>query len=301
MFNTISTDISSLESLLTTLDRARQALPTILRSFSSTTTSSSIEALSRAYRTSSLEAVDALRTLGDQLTLLDPILVRAQQSQVDDAQGILVKARLAGTQQQQEGDDTLWAQLNALAQHQQQQQQQQQQQSGKGTSTSGTLSSRRLSRRNHQDDCATFAPPKDRHELQAILQGWKVRQGDKVLECEIVEPGSGIDQDPETTEIKVVLRAVMKAYVSIHWETSTTSGGEDGTIASPQVERVACFGLNETKSSYLASQFVLFQNLTRTAMELIEQARSSPIEPASGSQSDLEQVLTFLTDPPLPF
>ncbi|SDA03062.1 BZ3500_MvSof-1268-A1-R1_Chr11-1g03285 [Microbotryum saponariae] len=319
--NTIPSDISSLESLLATLDRARQALPTILRSFSSSTSSNSIEALSRAYRSSSVEAAAALRTLGDQLTVLDPILVRAQKSQAEDATAILVKARVDDTQQLHARDDTLWIQLDALAQHQRQKHLQQQQQIGKGF---GSLSNPRASRRTYPHEPATFAPPQNRHQLHAILQGWKVRHADNVPHCEIDE--SGIDSAPETTEIKFVLRSVMKAYISIHWETPTKSDDQGDPIAIPRVERVACFGLNETKSSYLASQYVLFQNLTRTAMGLIEGTRSTLSEPVSGIQTDLEQVLvrrlfcfvlkkirrvltkgdlfavqTFLTKPPLPF
>ncbi|SGZ32476.1 BQ5605_C040g11878 [Microbotryum silenes-dioicae] len=284
--NTIPSEISSLECLLTTLDRARQALPTILRSFSSNTSSNSIEALSRAYHSSSVEAVAALRTLGDQLTVLDPILVRAHKSQADDPTGILVKARVDHTQQLHAPDDTLWIQLNALAQHQRQKRLQQQQQIGKRF---GTLSHSRSSRRTYPHEPATFAPPQNRHQLHAILQKWKVRHADNVLQCEIDQ--SGIDSAPETTEIKFVLRSVMKAYISIHWQTPTKSDDQGDPIAIPQVERVACFELNETKSSYLASQYVLFQNLTRTAMGLIEGTRSTFGEPVSGTQTDLEQVL----------
>ncbi|KDE05226.1 hypothetical protein MVLG_04362 [Microbotryum lychnidis-dioicae p1A1 Lamole] len=294
--NTIPSEISSLECLLTTLDRVRQALPTILRSFSSNTSSNSIDALSRAYHSSSVEAVAALRTLGDQLTVLDPILVRAHKSQADDPTGILVKARVDHTQQLHAPDDTLWIQLNALAQHKRQKRLQQQQQIGKRF---GTLSHSRSSRRTYPHEPATFAPPQNRHQLHAILQEWKVRHADNVLQCEIDQ--SGIDFAPETTEIKFVLRSVMKAYISIHWQTPTKSDDQGDPIAIPQVERVACFGLNETKSSYLASQYVLFQNLTRTAMGLIEGTRSTFGEPVSGTQTDLEQVLTFLTNPPLPF
>ncbi|KAK4690870.1 hypothetical protein P7C70_g9471, partial [Phenoliferia sp. Uapishka_3] len=135
--------------------------------------------------------------------------------------------------------------------------------------------------------------PKTPEELRELVSGWMERnQRVKVG----LEPSDGRE---EQWELKFVLRGTMRAVVMLHWSDVDEEGGAGGE-RMVQVERVACFGLKEDRASYLQSQYNLFQSISATAMETVSRSLRK-LETAEKPISNVEEVLTLLSNPPLPF
>ncbi|BGP19216.1 hypothetical protein JCM10213v2_007303 [Rhodosporidiobolus nylandii] len=107
-----------------------------------------------------------------------------------------------------------------------------------------------------------FEPPTSPEELADFVQKWEATRPRVRLKL----VGTGSEAEPR--EMRVTLRGVMRATV---------------------------------KPPYLPSQFSLFQTLTNSAMLLVDRARIRRARADGECESIVEEVLTFLSDPPLPF
>ncbi|KWU43932.1 hypothetical protein RHOSPDRAFT_34553 [Rhodotorula sp. JG-1b] len=89
-------------------------------------------------------------------------------------------------------------------------------------------------------------------------------------------------------QLEFTLRGVLRARIELRW-------ADDGC----QADYVTCHSLMEDpKPSHVDSQFALFRSLSNEAINIIDQSRRSRRTAAVRS---LEEVLVFLSDPPLPF
>ncbi|GAA5995220.1 hypothetical protein JCM5350_005807 [Sporobolomyces pararoseus] len=126
--------------------------------------------------------------------------------------------------------------------------------------------------------------PKSKQELVQFLKTWETSHPRVTFDP--VRGTEGGNEEQETT-IEVKLKGVMRAVIVVRWENSSLA----------MVELAACFSLKENNTLYRPSRFSLFQELTNSLMSLIDKSQSRP-----GDQtSNLEEVLTFLSNPPLPF
>ncbi|KAL8276199.1 hypothetical protein RQP46_011411 [Phenoliferia psychrophenolica] len=255
--------IASLRSVLSTLDRTQGSLPSLLRSFAVPTTSSSERA--SIYRERANEAWSSIKALSDDLAGVQAILDRCDASEQLDQVGIVVKPRevSAGAQ---------WARLADVL--------------GGGTASA--------SHKGKEKATDAFVPqlgsPATPHELAELVRRWSEDHPRVTVELDSKDGGG-----KEQSELRITLRGTMRAVAMLHW--SDWDGGGRCVL----VERVACFGLKEEgKSSYLQSQHSLFQSISGSAMELISRSLRR-LETADTPTSNVEEVLSFLSNPPLPF
>ncbi|GAA6014108.1 hypothetical protein JCM11491_004107 [Sporobolomyces phaffii] len=127
----------------------------------------------------------------------------------------------------------------------------------------------------------TSEPPHTTEQLEHFLKTWAAHHPRVTLE---LLPRSGTEGDVE--RINLTLKGVMKATLVIRWERGAAV-----------VQLAACSSLKENNPLYRPSRFTLFQDLTNSCMNLIDKSRSRSGE----TTSNLEEVLTFLSNPPLPF
>ncbi|GAA5903618.1 uncharacterized protein JCM6883_005059 [Sporobolomyces salmoneus] len=124
--------------------------------------------------------------------------------------------------------------------------------------------------------------PKTREQLEEFLKTWETNQSNVKLRP---QPRQGQEEDVESVEM--TLKGVMKVVLILKWEESDLV----------MVEFAACSSLKENNPVYRPSRFSLFQELTNSVMSLIDKSLSRPGERVS----NLEEALTFLSNPPLPF
>ncbi|GAA5949330.1 hypothetical protein JCM3765_003373 [Sporobolomyces pararoseus] len=124
--------------------------------------------------------------------------------------------------------------------------------------------------------------PKSRQELVQFLKTWETNHSRVTLD---LKRGAEGDNDAETIEMR--LKGVMRAIIVVRWENSSLA----------MVELAACFSLKENNPLYRPSRFSLFQELTNSVMSLIDKSQAR-----TGDRiSNVEEILTFLSNPPLPF
>ncbi|KAM0752455.1 hypothetical protein T439DRAFT_208625 [Meredithblackwellia eburnea MCA 4105] len=266
-----NTKASEIRSTLSALDRARQSLPSLLRSFAIPTASSNERAT--IYRDRSNEAWNSIKALSDQLKSIQNILDSCDQSERDDAVGIVDKPR-------ENRSAVSWARLGDIL-------------GNTGAGSNGSASSGKRKVGGIDWDQRAFSPqlktPLNPGDLDEIVKQWTAERPRVTIELNPSDSGK------EQRELKLVLKGTMKAVCMLHWSEVGSTG-----VRSVQVERVACFSLKEDKSSYLQSQFSLFQSITNKAMEVIG-ASLIRTESAQTPISNVEEVLNLLSNPPLPF
>ncbi|GAA5929495.1 uncharacterized protein JCM15063_004166 [Sporobolomyces koalae] len=132
----------------------------------------------------------------------------------------------------------------------------------------------------------TCEPPTTNEQLVEFLNRWETLHPRVKLSLEIHPT------EVDVAELELVLRGVMRVALVLRWQDIDEPGAQ--TLV---VELAACSALKERNPLYRPSQFSLFQDLTNSTMSLIDKSvtRSGP------STSNFEEVLTFLSDPPLPF
>ncbi|GAA5901842.1 hypothetical protein JCM5296_002087 [Sporobolomyces johnsonii] len=129
-------------------------------------------------------------------------------------------------------------------------------------------------------------PPTSSEELVDFVKRWEIAHPRVKVR---VLPNT----DENVDELQLVLKGVMRATLVLRW--AERDDGEPSRSA--QVELVSCCSLKEEKPPYLPSQFTLFQSISNSAMDIIDRALRRP----GNATSNLEEILAFLSDPPLPF
>ncbi|GAA5829010.1 hypothetical protein JCM3766R1_003902 [Sporobolomyces carnicolor] len=126
-------------------------------------------------------------------------------------------------------------------------------------------------------------PPKSSAELDTFLATWHANHPTVRLARRRRRDGH-----PDNVEhVDMTLRGVLKATIVARWEEPTLA----------MVEIAACSSLKEDNPLYRPSRYSLFQELTNSVMSIIDKSLTRPEE----RTSNLEEVLTFLSNPPLPF
>jgi hypothetical protein len=172
--------IASLNALLTTLDRTRSSLPSLLRSFQLPATSP----LERAtvYRAASNEAWSSIRALGDELQGLEGVLVAAEESERLDPVGIVVKDRVRS-------GATGWEKLGRIL----------------GDDNIGGKGKGR-----EEVYQRTMRAPASAQELVELMTRWEQEHPKIRLQLH------GVDGE-EQSEIVLVLKGVMRAVMMLRW------------------------------------------------------------------------------------
>ncbi|GAA5821743.1 hypothetical protein JCM11251_001002 [Rhodosporidiobolus azoricus] len=256
--------IASLQAALTSLDRTRASLPSLLASSLSGPSSSSDDR-AQAYRTASNECWASIKALVEQLDAIEPVLQAAEASEAKDAKGVGVKPR-------EKRVENPWERVGGIL-------------SDGGASSSGAGAKGKA----REPFRPQFDPPSEPEELQDLVQKWEEQHPRVKIRLVGAEAGK------EAREMRFTLRGVMKTVVVLRWEDR-----EDGLGREVGVDLVACFSLKEDKPPHLPSQFSLFQSLTNAAMLLVDRARLRRAKDGGGEYA-VEEVLAFLSDPPLPF
>lgn len=290
----LQTQLSTLSSILNSLDQARSSLPTLLRSFSHPAASGQERA--HAYSSYSSQASNSINQLGAALAAAEQLLEQAEDSElVNGLDGVVLRPR--------ERQDNGWGRLARLMQGQVSDPK------GKGKG------------RDWTNLVLPMGGPDDAGQLAEQLQQWREAHP-RLTKLELVEVGS---------EVELVLQGVMRAVLMLRWTEHASAEGDsvaaDGMRRRCQVERVACFGLREDVSepsrlcltqcqgrsddtrlnhiheltrlalwrhpssqrpAYLESQHSLHRSLTNKAMGIIEICRQRPQYDIS---SNLEEVL----------
>ncbi|GAA5947712.1 hypothetical protein JCM10213_002087 [Rhodosporidiobolus nylandii] len=254
---------TSLHALLDLIDRCRSSLPATVAASLAAVASPADRA--QQYRTTSNECWATIRSLGEQFDALEPVLSAAEASGALSPNGVVVlpRERKAGN---------AWEQLGAVLGGSE---------GGRGGAGSKGKAKEPFKRQ--------FEPPTSPEELADFVQKWEATRPRVRLKL----VGTGSEAEPR--EMRVTLRGVMRATVVLRWQE-----GADGRRAIG-VDLVNCCGLSESKPPYLPSQFSLFQTLTNSAMLLVDRARIRRARADGECESIVEEVLTFLSDPPLPF
>ncbi|ORY77561.1 hypothetical protein BCR35DRAFT_305293 [Leucosporidium creatinivorum] len=256
----LQSQISSLHSLLTTLTQTRTSLPSLLRSFSHSPSTTPTDRAS-IYRTASHS--------GEELEGLESVLAGAEESERRDSKGIRIKQR----EVQAEGGKDVWEKLQEVL--------------GGGSKVQDKGKGKGREYHSSMGEVTSV------QELRTLVGRWEVESNGRVK----VEVLGGEGREPH--QLVLLLKGVMRCVLSLEWE------GDEGMSRCCMVERVACFGLKEEKAPYLPSQYSLFNGVTAAAMEVVEKGlmrRERQAEKGEKEEgSNLEELLAFLSDPPLPF
>ncbi|GAA5901001.1 hypothetical protein JCM6882_005998 [Rhodosporidiobolus microsporus] len=255
---------AALHSILTTLDRTRASLPSLLAS-SLSGPSSTPDDRAQAYRTASHECWASIKALAEQLDAIEPVLQAAEASEAADARGVVVKPR-------ERKVENAWEQLGAIL-------------SDKGGVAAGA-GGKGKAKAPFQPQ---FDPPSEPEELEDLVRKWE--EAHPRVRVHVV----GAEDGKEASELRVTVRGVLRAVVVLRWEDR-----EDGLGREVGVDLVSCYSLKEEKPPHLPSQYSLFQSLTNSAMLSIDRSRTRRAREGGGEYA-VEEVLAFLSDPPLPF
>ncbi|GAA6038318.1 hypothetical protein JCM8097_003941 [Rhodosporidiobolus ruineniae] len=259
-----STDaqIATLQSLLASLDRTRSSLPSLLTA-SLHLPAASPSDRAQLYRTASTECTAALRALSDALQSAQPVLDAAEASDKRDSSGVVVRPR----EKRREGN--AWETVATVLGESRVQG------NGKGKS--------------REPFKPQFDPPTSLAEVAVLVRRW----GEQHPRVQLQLVGAAERGGPR--EVRVRVRGLMQAVVALRWEKRRE--GEE-RVCVPEL--VVCHSLKEKKPPHLPSQFTLFQQLTNTSMALVDRQRALRAA-GKGGETALEEVLAFLSNPPLPF
>ncbi|GAA5972434.1 hypothetical protein JCM11641_001844 [Rhodosporidiobolus odoratus] len=262
---TLEAQIASLHAVLTSLDRCRSSLPTLLQSISHPFASPDSRA--QLYRTASHECTNSLRSLGEQLDSVETVLQATSASEAASSKGIVLKPR-------QRKPVDAWEQVGGILDL-----------DGKG---SGGSDREGKGREPYERQFASPTSPAELAELAEKWEGTHSRVSVRLV-------GAGGSGGGELREMRLTLRGVMRAIVAFRW-----TDGDEGPGRRIEVDLVSSFGLKEETPPYLPSRYSLFQHITNEAMTLVDRAR---IRRAQGAKDEsvVEEVMAFLSDPPLPF
>ncbi|GAA5940074.1 hypothetical protein JCM3775_003270 [Rhodotorula graminis] len=277
-----SEHLASLDALLATLSRTRSSLPALLTAVS-TSHSAAPHDRTAIYRAASTECSNAITALAHHLDSLEAVLQDAEDSARRDPAGIVLRSKhdpaapqpqpRPGPTAQPEHDDNNkpWAALGDILH------------GGVATTTTTRKGKARAPYVPQLD------PPTSPDELVALARAFEAQH--PRVRVRVGDGGKGRStRRPRTLE--VVVAGVMRAVVGLRWEE------REGTTVC-EADWVMCHGLAEEKPPFLPSQFSLFQSITNDATEVIDQARVRRV--AGESAASVEEVLAFLSDPPLPF
>lgn len=208
--------IASLNHLLGTVQRTRSSLPSLLRSFNASASSSHADRAA-IYRTASSEASTSIRALADELEKVEGTLQAAEESERRDGQGIRVRVLEQGQARSEGG----WEKLGEIL--------------GVAAGAGGVGEQGKGKARAHESSLGDVSSPA---ELQTMLEQWEMQCGGKI---KLQAVGS---TEKECAEVRLQLKGVMRACILLDWDKR-----EDGRAGRRcMVERVACFGLKEEVS-----------------------------------------------------
>lgn len=311
--------ISSLESLLSSLDRARSSLPTLLQSFASVPSTATQSDRVQVYRSASNECWTSVRALGHDLLACESVLNGAEASAAVDSTGIKVKPRdttastgINGKNSHPASGADSWTRLyDVLA--------------GGHSRHSPSIDRKGKTRQRDINSVYNrrFGDVSSVADLNRLVEEWcRLPAHQERVSIEIIGQRSAAGDETTTTateepnELRLVLKGVLQAVLMLHWSQSA----DEPRTRVAQVERVACFGVREQvririlrfssmacadqdsyfvclalalpqKASYLQSQFTLHNSLSRQAMDMIERGRIRTANGNMPEKSNIEEIL----------
>ncbi|GAA5847134.1 hypothetical protein JCM9279_002702 [Rhodotorula babjevae] len=280
--------LASLTALLATLSRTRASLPALLTAVS-TSAAHSPHDRTALYRAASTECSTAVRALADHLDKLEAVLQHAEDSASRDPAGIVVRAKQPQhapppppPPAAEHDEKKPWAALGDIL-------------LGGVEATTPTSPTTTAEGKARAPYTPQLGPPTSPDSLVALARTWEEQH--PRVRVRVGQSGRGRGARPRRLE--VVLEGVMRAAVGLRWEERAGDGGEEGEVC--EADWVACHGLAEDRAPFLPSQYSLFQSLTNDATELVDRARVRRAAGQSAAGASVEEVLAFLSDPPLPF
>lgn len=176
--------IATLKAILSTLDRTRASLPSLLSSFALPTSSGAERA--SIYRERSNEAWASIKALHDELDAAQPILDACADSERLDGVGIVVRER-------EVRGGAAWARLRDVLGSKNAK--------GKDRALEGYVSQ--------------YPPPATPEQLVDLVRRWSEAHPRVTVE---LRPEGGVEQ----WEMKVVLKGVLRASCMLHWSDAGT-------------------------------------------------------------------------------
>ncbi|GAA5864414.1 hypothetical protein JCM3774_002783 [Rhodotorula dairenensis] len=289
--------LAALQATLAQVHRTRAALPALVAAVLTPTAAANLSPAAQ-YRTAAQECHAAIRALADQLEAVQPVLDDAELSAARDPADIVAKSpqqqrrRPQGaTAPKPEQDRATWAQVGDIL-------------STPGLHRTGAAA--RTTTTTNRPFEAKHPVPTSPDDLDALLKNISDRypRVQVVPHCRTAGPVRRLD---------LTLRGVLRAEISLRWERDA-----ENEPSRCEAEFVACYSLKEEKPAYVESQFALFRSLSNQAMAIIDRCRVRSAAAAAVAEStgdaphsatttttaaahSLEEVLVFLSDPPLPF
>ncbi|GAA6061560.1 hypothetical protein JCM10212_001092 [Sporobolomyces blumeae] len=282
-----SVQLAQLRALLPLVDQTRLALPRVVSSVShpaaslSTSTSASaatpaaapITALAATdYRAASAHCAASIQLLVEHLEAVDDVLDRARASFERDSSGVDLDFEQRERVVVDEEPTNVWHAVGEIL----------------GNEGDGAAESNSREASSRPTGGQLPSPPASKRELVEYLERWESSHAR-------VRARTRPTTEADGQHVEVVVKGVMRSNLVVRWEERAQQKGEGSKVA--MVEWVSCLSIKENNPLHRPSQFTLFQNLTNSAMNLVDRSRQRSPELVS----NLEEILTFVSDPPLPF
>lgn len=254
--------LAQLSNALSTLSRARQAVPSLVASVSAP-----LAPLDRAnfYRSASVDCHAAIKQLAEELNELEDVLKEAEQSERKDPKGIVVRPMSKRERPTAVKGADPWERVGEIL--------------------GGAAGSADAEGKGKQPYRPRFDIPSSPQALADLARQWQVDHP-RVR----IEPVSAADA--EQRQMTVTLRGVLRAVVKLRWEA------QDAGTRSCEADWVCVYSLKENVSRfehlgssvpqtdvfllqrplYLPSRFSLFQSLTNDAMDILDRCRQRRAE-----------------------
>ncbi|BGO94387.1 hypothetical protein NBRC10512_002085 [Rhodotorula toruloides] len=255
--------LAQLSSALSTLTRTRQAIPSLVASVSAP-----LAPLDRAnlYRSASAECHAAIKQLAEELNRLEDVLKVAEESERKDPQGIVVRPVSKREQPTAVKGADPWQRVGEIL--------------------GGAAGSADAKGKGRQSYRPRFDVPSSPQALADLARRWQAEY--PRVRIELVGTANA-----EQRQMTVTLRGVLRAVVKLRWE------GREQDLRACETDWVCVYSLKEDRPPYLPSCFSLFQSLTNDATDIIDRCRQRRAE--GERVASVEELLAFLSDPPLPF
>ncbi|BGP00570.1 hypothetical protein RTBOTA2_004848 [Rhodotorula toruloides] len=255
--------LAQLSSALSTLSRTRQAVPSLVASVSAP-----LAPLDRAnfYRSASGECHAAIKQLAEELNQLEDVLKEAEESERKDPKGIIVRPVSKRDRPTATKGADPWERVGEIL--------------------GGAAASADVKGKGKQPYRPRFDIPSSPQALADLAQRWQADH--PRVRIELAGAASA-----EQRRMTVRLRGVLRAVVELRWEA------QDAGSRSCAADWVCVYSLKEDRPPYLPSRFSLFQSLTNDAMDILDRCRQRRAE--GERVASVEELLAFLSDPPLPF